>query len=300
MAIDLLEEPGARNEFWHDMESGILWVPLYMALRYMAHNHRDTPDDMDMFDLVELPQKAPTEWIAFNRGGSAKRKFLADHKKNLNFESAPFDRLLKQLLNIYSTYYAHRTLPPGSLYDELVGNQLKVLNDWGSFVEMLDTAYKSPDWPETEKIEDQFPPWTANNKKTARQKFAWKAIVQSDPLSQFDSQSDCGTTTGVAAAGGPSEDAKALAGSSVPSLQISATSGPTDSGIGSSPSRVKGKSRVARLRPMDPLPVPVAGPSNIVGRSSSSKRKGKQVAKTLKRKGSSEDYEDSQRKKSRR
>lgn len=262
MSVDLLKRPDARHEFRHDVESVVLWVPLYMILRYLKHNDLDKRvTNTGMFDasLIELPNNAPNAMVHFNRGGVLKDKFITDPATQLQLESKPLNYYLGRVIETFCEYYTlvsrtSKTLNPKvrAARTRKIAASINELNDPDYFLELFDEDEFNPeaDWPEDDKTEDQFPPKTQAEQDMEYSESGELVVAHSDQHSRYDV---------LPMVAPPAQrSATPTVGSSSPAA-----------GVGSSPRRGKGKSKAKQSTPIYSSS-PVASSSQAVKRKRSS------------------------------
>ena len=101
MSIGLLREPGKIHEVLDDYES-VFWASLYGAVHFYEHEITG-PLDLTVFDeMTEVPA-AKGSYVAV--GGTKKLALLQDLSTSIQFKSAPFNHLIKQIATLLHQYY---------------------------------------------------------------------------------------------------------------------------------------------------------------------------------------------------
>lgn len=262
MSIHLLRKQDTRHEFRHDVESLVLWVVIYMALRYLKQTNLTTRvAHPKLFDasLSDLPARAPSAAVHLDRGGALKDKFLTDPMMQVRLESTPLDDYLGGVIGIFLGHYnllsqlsCCRNRKEFARLTQQIAASNKRLNDPDYFLEIFDEDEfnSEAEWPADDKTEDQFPP------RTQAQKDA--ECYESDSLVTQDSDQHGRYGIFPMVAPPAQRPATPAAGSPSPAA-----------GVGSSPLRGKGKSKAKQSTPIYSSS-PIASSSQGIKRKRSS------------------------------
>lgn len=157
MSIHILETPNRRHTVLDDIES-VYWLLLYCALHWLPHD--DPNFDMQLFD-EQIKQHRPN-LPPLIVGGDKKGNFLIKSRyRRLQFESRPLQELLQELGHAFRAIYWSETAEEDDIRSAAQAASAK-LQDVTVVLEMFNRALARKDWPEHDRVDDQFRPRTEN------------------------------------------------------------------------------------------------------------------------------------------
>lgn len=163
MSLDLLRERDARHEFRHDVESAVLWVLTYAALRYLPHVY----PNMKTIRKVYPPIEPSTAQIICITGDITENHYLLfNPTTRIELESAPLDDLLKKIFAVFRKYYGLLPMVAGSCdseEQERLAQEIRTIrgntNNPDYFIDIFDSyTSETVTWPVNDKCDDRFPP----------------------------------------------------------------------------------------------------------------------------------------------
>ena len=151
----LLRCPGKTHEISDDLESSF-FVLLYYALHYVRHNKSDSDVDMEM--LFDEDEERVVDGKTIIYGGKGKARMYT-HKSwvtGLEFSSKPLTDLFWELRGLFRGLEQYEVAEEDEERAAYLNRALKA-KDPKEILRLFKKALDRDDWPDNDKVSDQFP-----------------------------------------------------------------------------------------------------------------------------------------------